>query len=92
MIFRIAAKRILVIALFVVPLAGVVAAQEGKLENVAAQASAVTEFDVNGMKVILKRRASAPTLAGGLFIRGGSRNVGAKKAGIENLMLTTAIE
>ena len=47
-------------------------AQEGKLDSVAAQAAQVTEFDVNGLKVIVKRRASAPTVSGGLFIRGGA--------------------
>ena len=63
-----------------------------KLADFAAQAAQVTEFDVNGLKVIVKRRASAPTVAGGLFIRGGARNVDEKTAGIENLMLTTAVE
>jgi zinc protease len=58
----------------------------------AAQAASVTEFDVNGLKVIVKRRASAPTVAGGLFIRGGARNIDDKDAGIENLMLATAVE
>jgi hypothetical protein len=58
----------------------------------SAQAAAVTEFDVNGLKVILKRRPSSPTVAGGLFIRGGARNIDDKSAGIENLMLASAIE
>jgi predicted Zn-dependent peptidase len=67
-------------------------AQEGKLDSVAAQAAQVTEFDVNGLKVIVKRRASAPTVSGGLFIRGGARNITEKNAGIEDLMLDSAIE
>ncbi|HUR98339.1 MAG TPA: pitrilysin family protein [Pyrinomonadaceae bacterium] len=58
----------------------------------AAQAASVTEFEVNGLKVIVKRRASAPTVAGGLFIRGGARNINEKDAGIENLMLASAVE
>src|SRR5215203_4278947 len=58
----------------------------------AAQAASVTEFEVNGLKVIVKRCASAPTVAGGLFIRGGARNIGEKDAGIENLMLASAVE
>ena len=58
----------------------------------SAQAAAVTEFDVNGLKVILKRRPSSPTVAGGLFIRGGARNIDEKSAGIENLMLASAID
>lgn len=66
--------------------------QEAKLDNFAAQASQVTEFDVNGLKVILKRRAGSPTIAGGLFVRGGARNINEKNAGIESLMLAAAIE
>jgi zinc protease len=69
-----------------------VSAQSPTASGFAAQAASVTEFDVNGLKVILKRRASAPTVAGGLFIRGGARNVSDKDAGIENLMLATAVE
>ena len=67
-------------------------AQAIKPADFAAQAASVTEFDINGLKVIVKRRASAPTVAGGLFIRGGARNVDDKNAGIENLMLASAIE
>ena len=47
----------------------------------------VTEFEVNGLKVLVKRRPSAPTVAAGLFIRGGVRNITDKNAGIENMML-----
>ena len=67
-------------------------AQEAKLDNFASQAAQVTEFDVYGLKVILKRRAGSPTIAGGLFIRGGARNINEKNAGIERLTLATAIE
>ena len=67
-------------------------AQTGKIDNIAEQAASVTEFDVNGLKVLVKRRVSAPTVAVGLFIRGGARNVDAKTAGIENLMLQAALE
>jgi hypothetical protein len=67
-------------------------AQTGKIDSVAAQSALVTEFDVNGLKVILKRRASAPTYAAGLFIRGGARNITAANAGVENFALTAATE
>lgn len=60
--------------------------------SVASQASLVSEFEVNGLKVLVKRRASAPTVSAGLFIRGGSRNINAKNAGIESLMLNVAAE
>ena len=46
-------------------LATSVAAQNGKIDNIAEQAALVTEFEVNGLKVLLKRRASAPTFAAG---------------------------
>ncbi|HEY0380346.1 MAG TPA: pitrilysin family protein [Pyrinomonadaceae bacterium] len=55
-------------------------------------ASLVTEFDVNGMKVLVKRREGSQTVAAGLFLRGGSRNITAENAGIESLMLDVATE
>jgi predicted Zn-dependent peptidase len=67
-------------------------AQSGKIENIAQQASSVTEFEINGLKVLVKRRPAAPTVAVGLFLRGGARNLTEKTSGIENLMLNTAIE
>ena len=66
--------------------------QTGKIDNIAEQASSVTEFDVNGLKVLVKRRPSAPTVAAGLFIRGGARNINPKNAGIESLTLSAAVE
>lgn len=67
-------------------------AQTAKLDDFAAQAALVTEFEVNGLKVLVKRRANSPTVAGGLFVRGGARNINEKNAGIENLTLAAAIE
>lgn len=67
-------------------------AQTPNAGDFAAQAAQVTELDVNGLKVIIKRRAGSPTVAGGLFIRGGARNMTEKNAGIERLMLATAVE
>lgn len=66
--------------------------QNGGADDVAAQASSVAEFEVNGLKVLLKRRPSAPTFAAGLFFRGGARNITAETAGIENLTLNAAVE
>jgi zinc protease len=77
-------------ALFIVCIS--TAAQAPSAGGFASQAASVTEFEVNGLKVIVQRRASAPTVAGGLFIRGGARNVSEKDAGIESLMLATAVE
>jgi zinc protease len=59
---------------------------------VAKQAALVTEFDVNGLKVLVKRREGSLTVAAGLFFRGGVRNITAENAGIEALMLATATE
>ncbi len=38
----------------------------------ASSSGTVTEFEVNGLKVILKQRPGTQTLAAGLFVRGGS--------------------
>lgn len=57
-----------------------------------SQVALVSEFDINGLKVILKHRTAAPTVAASLFVRGGSRNLNEKNAGIESLMLNSAIE
>src|SRR5438128_1016879 len=59
---------------------------------IARQAALVTEFDANGLKVLLKRREGSQTVAAGLFIKGGSRNITAENAGIESLMLDVATE
>lgn len=60
--------------------------------SVADQVALVTEFDVNGLKVLVKRRPNSPTVAAGLFIRGGARNINADNSGIENFMLEVATE
>jgi predicted Zn-dependent peptidase len=52
----------------------------------------VTELDVNGVKVLIKRREGSATIAAALFIKGGVRNVTAQNAGIEDLMLDLATE
>jgi len=59
---------------------------------VAKQASLVSEFEVNGLKVLMKRREGSLTVAAGLFIRGGAANINASNAGIESLMLSASTE
>ena len=66
--------------------------QETVHSVVAKQAALVSEFEVNGLKVLLKRREGSLTVAAGLFIRGGASNINAKNAGIETLMLSAATE
>ncbi|HLL76679.1 MAG TPA: pitrilysin family protein [Pyrinomonadaceae bacterium] len=61
-------------------------------EVVAAAESLVTEFEVNGLKVLVKRRAGSQTVAAGLFVRGGASNVTAQTAGVEALMWDVATE
>jgi zinc protease len=56
------------------------------------QESLVNEFDVNGLKVLVKRRTGTQTVVAGLFIKGGVRNTTPDKGGIESLMLDTASE
>lgn len=67
-------------------------AQQSIQSVVAKQAALVSEFDVNGLKVLLKRREGSLTVAAGLFIRGGAANINAQNAGIETLMLSVATE
>src|SRR4051812_50042774 len=52
----------------------------------------VTEFTVNGLKVLVKQRPTSQTVAAGLFIKGGARNITASNAGIEALTLDLATE
>ncbi|MFN2514751.1 MAG: M16 family metallopeptidase [Pyrinomonadaceae bacterium] len=59
---------------------------------VAKQGALVSEFEVDGLKVLVKRREGSLSVAAGLFIRGGSRNITAANAGIEALMLDAATE
>ncbi len=59
---------------------------------IARQASLVTEFDINGLKVLVKRREGSQTVAVGLFIRGGVENISASNAGVEAFMLNVASE
>lgn len=61
-------------------------------QSTATAANLVSEFDVNGMKVLVKRRPGTPTVAAGLFIRGGVRNTTAENAGIENFALSASAE
>jgi zinc protease len=52
----------------------------------------ITELDVNGLKVLVKRRPGVPTVSAALFIRGGSTNITADTAGIESFMLNASTE
>ena len=73
-------------------------AQTGASESVGASGRIiesvrlVTEFEVNGLKVLVKRRLGSQTVVTGLFLRGGSRNLTAENAGVEALMLDVATE
>jgi zinc protease len=57
-----------------------------------SSARAITEFDVNGLTVIVKRRPASPTVSAGLFVRGGVKNQTAEKAGLESFALSLATE
>lgn len=82
------------LALFVIMTAGLapVALSQTAGTDPAAQAALVTEFDVNGLKVLIKRRPNSQTVAAGLFIRGGARNLTPETAGIESFALNAATE
>lgn len=65
---------------------------QGGVPRAADQAEQVTEFEVNGLKVLVKRRPSAQTVTAGLFIRGGVLNITPETAGLEDLMINAAVE
>ena len=60
--------------------------------DLSSQAALVSEFEINGLKVLVKRRPGSATVAAGLFFRGGVKNVNAQNAGIENFALSVASE
>jgi zinc protease len=100
--------RVAALCLFVISIAAPFAAQEAVPTGVASRpvaiakpsslsspadaAALVTDFDVNGLKVLVKRREGSQTVVAGLFLKGGSRNITAANAGIENLMLDAESE
>src|SRR5436190_5088041 len=59
---------------------------------IARQAALVTEFEVNGLKVLVKRREGSLTVAAQLYFRGGVENINATNAGVEAFMLDVASE
>src|ERR1051325_890831 len=59
---------------------------------IARQGSLVSEFDVNGLKVLVKRREGSLTVAAQLYYRGGVENINATNAGVEAFMLNVASE
>jgi len=68
------------------------AQQDASKASLVSQIAQVKEFEVNGLKVLVKRRPLSPTVAAGLFIRGGVKNVTAQNAGVENFMLSAMTE
>ena len=79
---RIVSSSLLIVVLFIGGTDSSRATQQGKGQAqqtvqsvVAKQAALVSEFEVNGLKVLLKRREGSLTVAAGLFIRGGAANI-----------------
>ena len=88
---QLAFSRFLLPVLLILSFAVAGFAQETKA-SLQDQIALVSEFDVNGLKVIVKRRPNMATVSGGLFVRGGARNLTAETAGIENFTLEAATE
>jgi len=97
-------QRVVALCLLVISLAVPLVAQEKHPAAIAPQpvpiakpllvsdaAALVTEFDVNGLKVLIKRREGSQTVVAGLFVKGGSRNITPANAGIGDLMLRTEL-
>lgn len=87
-----AVSRFFALALIVLSFVCAGFAQDAGRASLSAQVAQVREFEVNGLKVLVKRRPLSPTVAAGLFIRGGVKNVSAQNAGIENYMLSAMTE
>jgi zinc protease len=89
-------RHIVALLALVVLLSGSFSARQAPRASTAFQAAdavrQVTELDVNGLKVLVKRREGSQTVAAALFLRGGSRNITVENAGIEVLMLDMATE
>lgn len=64
----------------------------GPQNAAAAQAPSIVEFDINGLKLLVKKRSSSQTVSVGLFFRGGTANTTAQNAGIEGMLLDVASE
>ncbi|MBS1797028.1 MAG: insulinase family protein [Acidobacteria bacterium] len=86
------AGKILLLTFVVLSFVFAAGAQSSGQPSTGAQANLISDFEVNGLKVIVKRRTGAPTVSAGLFIRGGARNLTPATAGIESLMLSVAAE
>ncbi|HEX9960642.1 MAG TPA: pitrilysin family protein [Pyrinomonadaceae bacterium] len=87
-----AVSRFFLPAFIVLSFISVSSAQDAGKASLASQVAQVREFEVNGLKVLVKRRPLSPTVAAGLFIRGGVKNLTAQNAGIENFMLSAMTE
>lgn len=85
------AARALLLLIFTIALAPAALSQTAGTDP-AAQAALVTEFEVNGLKVLIKRRPNSQTVAAGLFVRGGAANLTPETAGIESFTLDAATE
>src|SRR5262252_6257322 len=64
----------------------------GVLPALGQPVASTSEFEVNGLKVIVKQRPSVRTVAAGLFIRGGSAELTPQTAGVEALLLDAMTE
>ncbi len=63
----------------------------GPRKTVVAPDSAITEkFDVNGLKVILRRNTANEVVVANLYLLGGARQLTAQNAGIEALLLASS--
>lgn len=85
-------SKIFLLTLIILSFVSVNLAQDAGKASLASQIAQVKEFEVNGLKVLVKRRPLSPTVAAGLFIRGGVKNVTAQNAGVENFMLSAMTE
>src|SRR5437588_12930604 len=59
---------------------------------IARQAALVSQFDINGLKLLVKRREGSQTVAAELHIRGGEQNINANNACNESQLINVTRE
>lgn len=85
------ASAFILLCIFVNPQSELASSLKASLRS-NTDSQSITEFEINGLKTIVKRRPTTATVAVGLFIKGGTRNLTPETAGIENFALSIAVE
>lgn len=85
-------RRAFLFSLLIIAVSSIAFGQSDGSPSLDQQTKLVTEFNINGLKVLVKNRQGTPTVSVGIFVRGGVMNQTTQSAGLENLTLLTATE